>query len=86
MIAGSLTAAARRQPAVALRHARAARDLRDTATASELLVAGHLTGQDGDDAAAAAIGEARDIAGCLCCQPLLGRAADIAPTQSQLRA
>jgi hypothetical protein len=39
--------------------------------------AGHLLRMDDDGAAWAAIGEARDIAERLGCQPLLGRAADL---------
>jgi hypothetical protein len=39
--------------------------------------AGHLLRMDDEEAAWAAIGEARDIAERLGCQPLLGRAADL---------
>jgi hypothetical protein len=44
--------------------------------------AGHLTRLGETEAAAAAIGEARDIAGNLRCQPLLGRAANVTPVKS----
>ena len=44
--------------------------------------AGYLTRLGNTQAAAAAIGEARDIADNLRCQPLLDRAADITPAQS----
>jgi hypothetical protein len=40
---------------------------------------GYLTRLGDAEAAAAAVGEARDIAGTLCCQPLLDRAAIITP-------
>ncbi len=42
--------------------------------------AGYLAGQGKDDAAAAATGEAREIATTLRCQPLLARAADVTRT------
>ena len=48
--------------------------------------AGHLLRLDDDDAAGAAIGEARDIAQRLGCQPLLDRAADLSPAEPQIRA
>ena len=44
--------------------------------------AGHLTRLGDTEAAAAAIGEARDIAGKLRCQPLLDQAADITSANS----
>jgi class 3 adenylate cyclase/predicted ATPase len=46
----------------------------------------HLLRMDGHDAAGAAIGEARDIAERLGCRPLLGRAADLSPAESRIRA
>ena len=48
--------------------------------------AGHLTRLHDTDAAAAAIAEARDIAGRLRCQPLLDRAAALTPEQPRARA
>ena len=44
--------------------------------------AAHLLRMDDSEAAGAAIGEARDIAGRLRCQPLLDRAADLTPAAS----
>jgi class 3 adenylate cyclase len=41
----------------------------------------HLTGPHDAEAAARALGEAREIAGRLRCQPLLDRAADLAPAE-----
>jgi hypothetical protein len=46
----------------------------------------YISDPDGDEAAGAIIGEARDIAGCLRCQPLLDRAADLLPAEPQIRA
>jgi hypothetical protein len=45
----------------------------------------HLLRMDDHDAAGAAIGEARDIAQQLGCQPLLDRAADLSPAEPQIR-
>ena len=45
----------------------------------------HLLRMDDHDAAGAAIGEARDIAQQLGCQPLLDRAADLSPVEPQIR-
>ena len=47
--------------------------------------AGHLMRLHDTEAAGAAIGEARDIARHLRCQPLLDRAADITPVQSAVQ-
>jgi hypothetical protein len=44
----------------------------------------YLSHLDGDEAAA--VGEARDIAGRLRCQPRLDRAADLLPAQPRIRA
>lgn len=46
----------------------------------------YLSHLDGDEAAGAIIGEARDIAGCLRCQPLMDRAADLLPAEPRIRA
>jgi tetratricopeptide (TPR) repeat protein len=48
--------------------------------------AGHLLRMDDHDAAGAAIGEARDIAERLGCQPLLGRTADLSRAEPRIRA
>lgn len=48
--------------------------------------AGHLLRMDDNEAAGASIGEARDIAERLGCQPLLGRAADLRPAEPRIRA
>ena len=45
----------------------------------------YLSHLDGGEAAAAIISEARDIAGCLRCQPLLDRAVDLLPAQPRIR-
>ena len=45
----------------------------------------YLSHLDDDEAAWAAIGEARDTAGRLCCQPLLDRAADLLPAEPRIR-
>jgi hypothetical protein len=45
----------------------------------------YLSHLDGDEAAGAVIGGARDIAGCLRCQPLLDRAADLLPAEPRIR-
>jgi class 3 adenylate cyclase/tetratricopeptide (TPR) repeat protein len=69
--------------------ARAAHDLGDTAATGELLTlldqADHLTRLDDTDAAAAAVGEARDIARRLRCQPLLDRAAAFTSARTRAR-
>jgi hypothetical protein len=46
----------------------------------------HRLRMDDEEAAGAAIGEARDIAERLGCQPLLGRAADLRRVQLRIRA
>jgi hypothetical protein len=45
----------------------------------------YLSHLDDDEAAEAAIGEARDIAGRLRCQPLPHRAADLLPAEPRIR-
>ena len=45
----------------------------------------YLSHLDRDEAAGAIIGEARDIAGCLRCRPLLDRAADLLPAEPRIR-
>ena len=45
----------------------------------------YLSHLDGDEAAGAIIGEARDIAGCLRCRSLLDRAADLLPAEPRIR-
>jgi tetratricopeptide (TPR) repeat protein len=71
-------------PAAAVPFAAAISSLRELSTPYHLAhglldYAGYLTRLGDTRAAAAAIGEARDIAGNLRCQPLLDRAADITP-------
>jgi class 3 adenylate cyclase/predicted ATPase len=46
----------------------------------------YLTRMHDTEAAEAAIAEARDLASCLRCQPLLDRAADLIPAESRVRA
>ncbi len=46
----------------------------------------YLSHRDDDEAAGAAIGEARDIAGRLRCPPRLDRAADLLPAPPRIRA
>ena len=45
----------------------------------------YLSHLDGEEPAGAIIGEARDIAGCLRCQPLLDRAADLRHAEPRIR-
>jgi hypothetical protein len=78
-------------PAAGLAFAAAIAGLRQHSTPYHLArglldYAEHLSHLDGDEAVGAIIGEARDIAGCLRCQPLLDRAADLLPAQPRIRA
>jgi len=65
-----------RRPAPALHPCHLAHGLLDHAE--------YLSHLDDDEAAGAAVGEARDIAGRLRCQPLLDRAADLVPAELRI--
>jgi hypothetical protein len=78
-------------PAAATAFAAAVTGLREHSTPYHLAHglldhAAHLLRMDDNEAAAAAIGEARDIAERLRCQPLLDRAADLSAAEPRIRA
>jgi hypothetical protein len=84
-LARARLAAAGDDPAAAVAFAAAISGLRELSTPYHLAHglldhAGYLTRLGDAKAAAAAVGEARHIAGILRCQPLLDRAATVTPT------
>jgi class 3 adenylate cyclase/tetratricopeptide (TPR) repeat protein len=89
-LARARLAAAHHDPTAAAAFAAAISSLRELSTPYHLAYglfdqADHLTRVGDAEAAAAAIGEARDIAGKLGCQPLLDQAANVTPAKSVAR-